>query len=226
MGQSTSLWVDVVLIVASLVALAGQLALIRLTIGPSTTVGAAIAHGMRRMPLYFLAVLLIVILLILLAIPFAVVLAAMGVQIEQAPKALSGPLLIAALLYLALLMYAAVRMIMAAPAASAEEIGPIRIIIRSWVLSRGNFWRLLAFLLVFFIGAIIVLMAIQSVVVLAVTLSLGPVDPMSASALIVALVQALANAAISSLFAVMIARIYVQLAQGGAAQASVPSSGT
>jgi membrane-anchored glycerophosphoryl diester phosphodiesterase (GDPDase) len=150
----------------------------------------------------------------------------MGVQIEQAPKALSGPLLIAALLYLALLIYAGVRMIMAAPAASAEEIGPIRIIMRSWVLSRGNFWRLLAFLLVFFIGAIILLMAIQSVVVLGVTLALGPVDPMSASALIVALVQALANAAISSLFAVMIARIYVQLAQGGAAQASVPSSGT
>jgi hypothetical protein len=91
-------------------------------------------------------------------------------------------------------------------------------------LTSGTFWRLLGFLLLFFIGAIILLMAIQSVVVLVVTVTLGPVDPMSASALVVALAQALANAAISTFFAVMLARIYVQLA-GGGVQASVPSSG-
>jgi hypothetical protein len=224
MSQSNALWIDVVVIIASLVALAGQLALIRLAIGPSTTVGAAIAHGMRRMPLYVLAVVMIAIVLVLAAIPLAVALAAMGVQIEQAPKAVSGPVLAAAVLYLILLLYVAVRMIMAAPAASAEDIGPVRIIRRSWSLTSGTFWRLLGFLLLFFIGAIILLMAIQSVVVLVVTVTLGPVDPMSASALVVALAQALANAAISTFFAVMLARIYVQLA-GGGVQASVPSSG-
>jgi hypothetical protein len=225
MNASTGVWIDVILIIASLVALAGQLALIRLAIGPSITVGGAIAHGMRRMPLYFLAVLLIVVVLVLAAIPFAIVLAAMGVDLEQAPKQIAGPVLLAALLYLALLLFAAVRMIMAAPAASAEHIGPIRIITRSWALTSGNSWRLLGFILIFFIGAIILLMAIQSVVVLLVSIVLGPVDPMSASALVVALVQAIVNAAISALFAVMIARLYVQLAQGGRAQASVPSSG-
>jgi hypothetical protein len=225
MTQSNALWIDFIVILASLVALAGQLALIRLAIGPSTTVGAAIAHGIRRMPLYFLAVLMIAVVLVLAAIPFALVLAAMGMQVEQAPKEVSGPLLAAAVLYLALFLYVAVRMIMAAPAASAEEIGPIRIIRRSWSLTGGEFWRLLGFLLLFFIGAIILLMAIQSVVVLLVTVVLGPVDPMSASALVVALAEALANAAISTLFGVMLARIYVQLAGGGAAQTSVPSSG-
>jgi hypothetical protein len=224
MSQSNALWIDLVVIVASLVALAGQLALIRLAIGPSTTVGAAIAHGIRRMPLYLLAVVMIAVVLVLAAIPFAVALAAIGVPIEQAPKAVSGPMLAAAVLYLILLLCAAVRMIMAAPAASAEDVGPFGIIRRSWSLTSGAFWRLLGFLLLFLIGAIILLMAIQSVAALVVALTLGPVDPMSASALVVALTRALANAAINTFFAVMLARIYVQLA-GGLAQASVPSSG-
>ena len=43
------------MVVASLIALAGQLALIRLALGPSVTVGAAIAHGVRRLPVYLLA---------------------------------------------------------------------------------------------------------------------------------------------------------------------------
>ena len=224
MTQSSALWVDVIVIIASLIVLAGQLALIRLAIGPSIAVGEAIAHGVRRMPLYFLAVLLICIVLLAVAIPFAVVLALMGVPIEQAPKEVSGALLLAALLYLVMVFYTAVRMIMAAPVASAEPVGPIRIIRRSWALTGGAFWRLLGFLLLFFIGAIILLMAVQVVVILLATMALGPVDPMSASALVVALVQALANAAISTLFSVMIARLYVQLATDGA-QPSVPRSG-
>ena len=39
-------------IVVVLDRLAGQLALIRLALGPSITVGGAIAHGVRRMPIY------------------------------------------------------------------------------------------------------------------------------------------------------------------------------
>jgi hypothetical protein len=225
MSQSTATWVDVVIIIASLIALAGQLALMRLALGPSITVGGAIAHGIRRMPFYFVAVLLICIALVLAAIPFAFALVAMGVQIEPKPQEVSGPLFAAAVLYLILLFGTAVRMVMAAPAASAEEIGPIRIIRRSWSLTSGSFWRLLGFLILFFVGAIVALMAVQSVVALTVTVALGPLEPMSASALIVALVQALANAAISTLFAVMVARIYAQLAGRGEVQASVPSSG-
>lgn len=225
LDESTAIAADLLLIIASLVALAGQLALIRLAIGPSITVGAAIAHGMRRMPIYFFAVLLIVAVLVLAAIPFAAVLVAMGVDIEQAPKEASGPVLAVVLLYLAFLIYVAVRMIMAAPAASAEAIGPIRVITRSWSLTSGHFGRLLGFLLLFFIGAIILLMALQWVVAVVVTVSLGSVEPMSASALVVALVQALANAAISTLFAVMIARLYLQLAGRSETQPSVPKSG-
>ena len=47
---------DVIAFLATIITLAGQLALIRLAIGPSTTVGAAIVHGLRRTPFYIAAV--------------------------------------------------------------------------------------------------------------------------------------------------------------------------
>jgi hypothetical protein len=48
---------------------------------------------------------------------------------------------------------------------------------------------------------------------------------MSAPALALALIDAFVSAAITTLFAVMLARLYLQLARGSGVQASVPSSG-
>ena len=48
-------------ILASLIAIAGQLALIRLALSPSITVGGAIGHGIHRLPIYFLAALIIIV---------------------------------------------------------------------------------------------------------------------------------------------------------------------
>jgi hypothetical protein len=116
-------------------------------------------------------------------------------------------------------------MLVTAPVASAEEIGPVAIIRRSWSLTAGHWWHLLGFLLAFFIGAVVALLAVSAATGAIAVLLFGPIEPMSASALLVALVEALANAAITGLFAVMLARIYAQLS-GSGAQASVPSSGT
>ncbi|MGH6659248.1 MAG: hypothetical protein ACREBM_06310, partial [Sphingomicrobium sp.] len=52
------LWVDLLLFVFMLLALVGQLALIRLALKPSITVGGAIAHGARRMPVYLVTAIL------------------------------------------------------------------------------------------------------------------------------------------------------------------------
>ena len=54
----------------------------------------------------------------------------------------------------------------------------------------------------------------------------GELEPMSAAALVVGLVQGVASAAATVIFAVMLARIYVQLNGGGAAEVTVPHSGT
>ena len=62
------------------------------------------------------------------------------------------------------------------------------------------------FLLIFFVGAIAILIAAGSAVGVVVTILFGP-RPLSASALIVALVQALINAVLTTLFAVMVAQM-------------------
>jgi lipoate-protein ligase B len=205
-------------------ALAGQLALIRLALGPSITVGGAIAHGLKRLGIYIVSGILIMIALVVAAIPFILVLAALGIPIEESMKP-SGIVAILALLYLAIVLFVGVRMIMSGPVASAEAVGPITILKRSWALTDGNFWRLFAFIFAFFIAAIIVLLAIGAAVGVTVGVTAGRIEPMSGSALIVALVQALLNAIITTVFAVMIARLYVQANGGAEAQASVPKSG-
>lgn len=207
-------WVVLVTLVASLIALSGQLALIRLALGPSTTVAAAIGHGLRRMPIYLLAVVLMVIGLIVLLIPFVLLFAMLGMPISATglKVQMTPATSVLSLLYLAIIIFFAVRLILSAPVASAEKKGPIAILRRSWALTGGNWLPLFGFLAMFIIGAIIVLIAVSSAVGVAVRLTLGAIEPMSAGALVFALVQSLVSAALSGLFALMLARIYVQLA--------------
>src|SRR5947199_7765964 len=118
---STSWWIDLVVVVASLTALAGQLALIRLALGPSITVGGAIAHGVRRMPIYVLTAILILVALFLAAMPFALVLTLAGVPLPANGVPPTPPAVVGGLLYFALICFIAVRMLMSAPVASAER---------------------------------------------------------------------------------------------------------
>jgi hypothetical protein len=214
-------------VVVLILVLTGQLSIIRLAIGPSVSVGEAILHGARRLPFYFLATLLIGLGLLLLAILLGMVLIAAGVPMSQDQLAASPSFAIAALIFLVVYCFLWVRILaISAPVASAEAAGPIAIISRSWELTAGHFWRLLGFLLLFFIGAAIALKAIQLVAALVATILLGPVDPFSGSALLVGLVDAVANGVVLTLLTVLLARIYVQLSGRGFIDVSVPSSGT
>ncbi|MFL6851842.1 MAG: hypothetical protein ACJ8EH_13435 [Sphingomicrobium sp.] len=221
---TSPLWVDAVTFVVTLLTLTGQLALIRLALGPSITVGSAISHGFQRLPAYCLVVVILLVGLFLLAVPCAVVLAALGVPLETRPLQLTPAAALVLLIYLAVAVYFAVRLVLSSAVASAEDLGPIAILKRSWRLTAGNWWTLFGFLMIFVVAAIVLLVAIGSAAGVIVNLLVGSLQPMSAAALIVALIQAVVSAAITALFSVMLARIYLQLA-GRNAQASVPSSG-
>ena len=223
-GTASPLWVDAVTFVVTLLTLTGQLALIRLAIGPSITVGGAISHGFQRLPAYCLVVVILLVGLFLLALPCAVVLAVLGVPLEARPLQLTPAATVVLLIYLAIAVYFAVRLVLSSAIASAEDAGPIAILRRSWRLTGGNWWTLFGFLMIFVVGAIVLLVAIGSAAGVIVNLLVGTVQPMSAAALLVALVQAVVSAAITSLFSVMLARIYLQLA-GSDIHASVPRSG-
>src|SRR6187551_824278 len=49
------IWFDLIVLVISLISMAGQLALIRLALGPSITVAGAVGHGLSRLLPYIAA---------------------------------------------------------------------------------------------------------------------------------------------------------------------------
>ncbi len=200
---------------AILVSLVGQLAVIRLSMEPHVAVGEALIHALKRLLPYIGAALLWLIpILVIGSILYGVL--AMDQTHPSLPAAL-------ALLVLTLIgIFLAVRLMLSSPVASAENVGSVAILRRSWQLSSGSWWRLLIFLLLFGIGAICLIWAIDSVAGVLIHLVVEDSGPRSLGGLLIAIVSQLVSATLSVVFFVMLARIYAQRS----AQPSVPSSGT
>ncbi|HUG46283.1 MAG TPA: hypothetical protein VMK31_07215, partial [Sphingomicrobium sp.] len=224
-GEEMTLISALLFLASSLLAMIGQLAIIRLAIGTNVSVKEAIGHATRRMPIYLLAALLIACALFLVLIPLVAILVFAEIPLDAgiAQSPLAAILL---LLVVALAIFVGVRMLLSSPVASEEASGPIAIIRRSWELTSGHFWRLFAFLLLFVIGAAVTMLAVGAAFGLLAVLLFGPVEPMSGSALVVAIAEAFVNSAVTLILAVMLARIYLQLAGRGALDVTVPSTGS
>ena len=204
--------------VALLISLVGQLAVIRLAIGPHVAVGEAIMHGTRRVWAYVAAALLWLVPILLIGSALYAYL-----QANQASPSLAASLGLIALCIL--FAFVAVRLMLSSAVASAEPIGPLAILRRSWDLSRGNWWRLFVFLLLFGFGALCLLWAVDSVAGLVIRLIVEDAGPRSLGGLLISIVSQLVSGLLSVVLFVMLARIYVQRAEGGAVEASVPRSG-
>lgn len=224
--QGQSLLDFVLLFVVVVVMLVGQLAVTRLAIGPSISVGGAIAHACRRLPVYVGAGLIVgAAMLVALIIIAIVVGVSAGPSVSEQQLASSPGVAIAVLVMLAVYLFLLARVIsQAAAVASAEHLGIIGTLRRSWALTAGHFWGLFGFLAAFFIGTGILVFAIGTVAAVVAQLLLGRLDPMAASTLVVAVVDGVTSGAVTLVLWVMLARIYVQLASA-AVQPSVPSSG-
>jgi hypothetical protein len=88
-------------------------------------------------------------------------------------------------------------------------------------LSRGNYLALLAFVVVVFVGIIIVTLAGQFVIGSVLVVALGRPYPGSLSALVLGVMLGIIQATVTVVSAVMLARIYVQLAGREEATADV-----
>jgi len=205
-------------IVALLIWLVGQLAVIRLAMEPHVAVGESIMHGLKRLLPYVLSA-------FLWLVPILVVGSILSAFLEINRNHPSVPAAVALIVLTAVAIFLAVRLMLSSAVASAEEVGPVRILHRSWDLTSGNWWRLFAFVLLFWIGALCLLWAVGSVAGLIVRLAVEDSGPRSLGGLLVSIVSQLISALLSVACFVMLARIYVQLSGTGAPQASVPSSG-
>jgi hypothetical protein len=193
----------IVLLITLLIGVVGQLAIARLALGSQTSVGEAISQGAKRLLPYFLAILLWV-------GPIAVLLYFAAQQMR--PPTPSPGMAVLFLVLVFLLIFLAVRLIIAVAVASAEPLGPIGILQRSWQLTSGSWWRLFGFLVLFMIAVLSVMIAVGAIIGILAGIVLGPPEPMSVSALVIALVTQLAVAAVTVVFLVMLTRIYLQLA--------------
>lgn len=211
-------WIAVAAITV-LVSLIGQLAVIRLAMGPHLTVGESIAHGARRLLVYVAAVLIWM-------LPFLIVAGFLFNQVSQTPESPPPAAALALFALTIIMLFIAVRFMLTSSIASAEGIGPVAILRRSWNLTRGNWWRLFGFFVMFMIGAIVLFWATEAVFGLLVNLAFGNSESGSLGWFLSRLVSQILSALLSVVFFVMLARIYVQRTSAGEAQASVPSSGT
>jgi hypothetical protein len=212
------LW-TIVIIFGFLVTFAGQLSIVRLATGPHITVGDAIKHSALRVLPFIGAFLLWTVPLVLLAsVPFQLI----RRDPTHPPAVASLGLLAIGLLGI----FLAVRFLLAGPVASSEPGGPVAILKRSWNLSAGNWWRLFGFLLIFFVGALVLIWATTAVIGVVARLTIGEISRGSVAALIVVLIAQCVTAAVYAVLFVMEARMYVELAGRDDAHASVPRSGT
>lgn len=205
-------------IAALLVSLIGQLSVIRLAMEPHVTVGEAISHAAKRLLPYIGAALVWLVPILLLGSSLYAFL-----EVNQTHSSIPASIALIALCFV--FAFISVRLMLASAVASAENIGSFGILRRSWDLSRGNWWRLFAFLLLFGIGAVCLIWALESVAALLVRMVVEDSGPRSLGGLIIAIIGQLVSALVSVVLFVMLARIYVQQS-GTGVQHGVPSSGT
>ena len=219
-------WAWVVGVIAGFIGIIGQLAIVRLSTVRASQVGEAVSAAAGRMLPALGALLLFAFGMVIIMIPLAILLVGTGIidlpQANASPEGLGGGILILGLIVILI----SVRFILMVPVASLETGGPFRILKRSWQLTRGHYWRLLAFVLLISIGALFLLAATQMLGGIVGKLLFGDLAPFSAGALLTALIGAAVQAAFAVTVTVMIARIYTQLAGDPAVDVSVPSSGT
>jgi hypothetical protein len=202
----------------------GQMAIAALALGWTGSLGEALGRASRRV-WGVLAALFIVCAPIMLIGAFALggTFIAAGITdptaitpevLEEHPQAV----LIMLLLSIALII-AFVRLSLIDPLAIMERENPSFLISRSWTMTKGHFWRLMAVLLLFGLALRVVEWTAWSVLGSIASLLSEPPTALSLPALFIALISGVVSGMIVAAMAALYARIYAQL---GAGQASVP----
>ena len=212
-GEQPPSWMPVLTILVALAGIVGQIAVMRLALGPATSVGEAIMHGLKRLLPGFAAILLFALpLVVILAIVLAIVSGPAALESMRAGGTPDPAIARAILLFILIAVALSVRFQMIIPVTTAEQGGPIHILRRSWQLSAGHYWRLLGFLLLVCLVAVVIVFVAQIFGGLLAQALFGEAKPLTVSALIVALIIGLAQTAFAVIAATMLARMYLQLA--------------
>jgi len=209
-------------LINGLLALVAQIAIVSIALGLVSSVGDAIRKGGSDLLAVVGSILLIALgVIIFLFVPIVLLVGAgnmppaAGMSGEEASQWLAAlpagtvPLILA----LVVAVFAiAMRLSVMVPARVAEGVGPLGMIRRSWALTRGHFWRLLGFFLLFAVAVLVVALVYMLLMGMVGALLFSGAEPMSVGALYVGLVAGLLQAAMTVISSTIVARIYAQLA--------------
>lgn len=217
-----AMWLLLLVLMAVLV---GQMTIVLLATGWRASIGEAMTKAARRLPVLIGALLIAFVPVMLVAlIGFGASLASAGITDPAAltPETIARlPNIVWLLLFLTLFfIVAGVRLFPIAAIAASEPVGPVKLLRRSWTLTKGSFWRLLVLVLLLGIVAVVLDSAVTMVVGSVAALAAGEPRAFNLSALLVALASGLVGAIVSTVSAAMVGRVYVQLA----VEPSVPKS--
>jgi hypothetical protein len=194
--------------------LVGVVAITNLALRPGTSVGEALRTGLRRFPPLFVASLMIGLGFVLIA--FVVILLFAGAAMEGAvppdPRNLPPSFSVVILLLTVLGLALWIRFMMVTPVATAEPVGPIGALRRSWALTRGHYWRLLGTFLLLLLVATVAVLALSSTLGIVLVLLAGPPEPGNLTWTVSALVSVLFQTLMTVVLGVLAARVYRQLA--------------
>ncbi|GGB36556.1 hypothetical protein GCM10011380_27420 [Sphingomonas metalli] len=189
----------------------GQLAMLAIATHPATTRADA-GHAATRRVLPAVGVLLLLgLLFFLLVVPPIVMMARAGVDLtsqtamQSMPAQLSTFVGLYSLILLIVLLFVGARMLLLNAVVLNERRG-VGAIARSWRLTRGMTFRLVALLVLFGVVVLIPTLAVQSVVGLVFRLILG-----QGGQVVTAFVAAAAGAAVTTAFTVVAAAFTAQL---------------
>lgn len=206
-----------IMVLVLLVTLIGQMTVVLLVNGWRGSIGEALGNAARRLPI-LVGALIIVFLPIALVATFALggVLVSAGITdpalVTPAAMARNLSFIWAVIIFSLLLIFLGVRLFPVAAIAASEKVGAIGLIKRSWLLTRGVFFRLLALVLLLGLIALVLDWAVTAVVGSVATLAAGDPKPLNTSALLVALASGIVGAIVSTVSAAMAGRVYAQLA--------------
>ena len=206
-GQGGLAWWLGVALLALLAGLVGQMVVSRLAMGWSGSLGEAIVLALKRLPIALAAMLIYFLGVSLLLLVAIIVLTLIGGATAAGGK-------LANLLSFLALFAAAPRVLLAPAIAMDRMVGPWGLVKAAWGATRGNYWRLLGFFLLFLAATLVFALAASSVVGSIATLALGKPDPMSVSRLTIALASGLVQGVVATIYAAMIGRIVAQLPEG------------
>jgi membrane-anchored glycerophosphoryl diester phosphodiesterase (GDPDase) len=193
------------LIPVILLSLWGSLTINVLALRRETVVGSAFRRAARRILPLLGATLLLIVAATVAILPF---MGALGFGLAQGRVGLT--LVLGLVLWVAFI-FVAIRLMLMAPVAAAEPVGPIDVIRRSWALTAGHFWKLLGFFLLLMIVFLVLVLVVGSVVGIVVTLVAGQPQPGSLGSFLLQVITGIVQAVFVTYFIVLVARIYEQL---------------